>query len=173
MSGRGSELLPAWMSHAGDVAAGLTRGAGTLRAQLRAIEQECDGLWSRLARGRLLAGASAHPSDLADELRLAACAVPRQQDGLDRGCADLAVMSERARSHSYPSAPRIGGIAGDLASRAAGPAQLDAMRSLPSMDTVTAVITGCNGSVGDRRRYLTAWRRIRLGNTGASPGTAG
>jgi hypothetical protein len=40
---------------------------------------------------------------------------------------------------------------------------------LPSMDTVTAIISGCNGSIDDQRRFMTAWRRIRLGRVDTRP----
>jgi hypothetical protein len=40
------------------------------------------------------------------------------------------------------------------------------------MDTVTAIISGCNGSIEDQRRFMTAWRRIRLGRADTRPRAA-
>jgi hypothetical protein len=34
--------------------------------------------------------------------------------------------------------------------------------ALPPMETMIAIITGCNGSIEDQREYTTAWRQIRL-----------
>jgi hypothetical protein len=34
--------------------------------------------------------------------------------------------------------------------------------TLPRLEIVTAIITGCGGSEQDQRRFTTAWRAIRL-----------
>jgi hypothetical protein len=44
--------------------------------------------------------------------------------------------------------------------------------TLPPMETVTAIITGCRGSLEDQRRFVTAWRRIRFGRAGGQPPAA-
>ena len=35
-------------------------------------------------------------------------------------------------------------------------------KTLPRLETVTAIIAGCGGSEEDQRRFITAWRAIRL-----------
>jgi hypothetical protein len=35
-------------------------------------------------------------------------------------------------------------------------------KTLPRLETVIAIITGCGGSEEDQRRFTTAWRAIRL-----------
>jgi hypothetical protein len=35
-------------------------------------------------------------------------------------------------------------------------------KTLPRPEIVIAIIAGCGGSEGDQRRFITAWRAIRL-----------
>jgi len=53
-----------------------------------------------------------------------------------------------------------------MASRSSRPASTLAAAlnadTLPPMETMIAVIIGCNGSIEDQREYTTAWRQIRL-----------
>ena len=41
--------------------------------------------------------------------------------------------------------------------------------TLPKLEVVKAIITGCGGSDDDLRAYATAWRRITTGHTGTPP----
>lgn len=43
--------------------------------------------------------------------------------------------------------------------------------TLPKLDLVKAVVTGCGGSQDDVRAFVTAWRRIGCGSTGTTIGS--
>ena len=44
-----------------------------------------------------------------------------------------------------------------------------ATEAMPRLRTVRAIVTGCGGSDEDLQQFVSAWRRIRLDTSGASP----
>lgn len=145
-----------------EIAVELSREAASVRSRLDAVEREHIGLRAQLdrlvRRERLRPPSAPDPESLLTDVA---------------GYDDLRPDPLRARSASqYMAALRQFRIwSGEpslrtMSARSGKPAStLSAAlngTALPPLDTVTAIITACNGGTEDRRQFITAWRQIRL-----------
>jgi hypothetical protein len=66
--------------------------------------------------------------------------------------------------------PPLRWIAGQSGNAAAASTICSALRAetLPRLGTVIAIVAGCDGSEEEQRRFVTAWRAIRLSQQGST-----
>jgi hypothetical protein len=163
-------------ARASDLTADLLEEAAAIRVELDAVEREHIGLRAQVERlrrqGKLdrprPAGRSRDTGPLPDVAGYGPDLLP---DPLEARTASefIGMLREFRIWAGEPSfrlmAMRTDKPASTLAAALNGSA-------LPPMDTVTAIISGCNGSIEDQRRFMTAWRRIRLGRADSRPRAA-
>jgi hypothetical protein len=162
---RADELVGEFLEH-----------ADSIRVQLDAIEREHIGLRSQVERlrrrGRLDRPRSADRLQVTGPLAdVPGYGPDLYPDPLEARTASefISMLREYRIWAGEPSfrvmATRTGKPPSTLSAALNGAA-------LPAMDTVTAIITGCHGSIEDQRRFMTAWRRIRLGRASGKASAA-
>jgi len=152
-----------------EIAVTLNQQADAARSQLDSVEREYIGLRSQL--DRLVRQERLRPPTAADPQRLLTDVAGyddlRPNPLRARNAAELLATLRQYRLWSGEPSFRT------MASRSGKPpSTLAAALSgtvLPSLETVSAIVIGCNGDTEERRQFSTAWRKIRLGWADAQP----
>jgi hypothetical protein len=143
----------------------LEQSASLIRSELDAVERECIGLRTQVERLRRQ-GRSDHIAANRGRAAAPLSDVPgygdlRPEPLAAHTAAEFVAALRQFRIWSGEPSFRT------MASRSRRPASTLAAAlnadALPPMETMIAIITGCNGSIEDQREYTTAWRQIRLG----------
>lgn len=93
-----------WAIRSAEVAAELSRTAGTLRGHLGLIERECASLRSQLRRRPARHRLGPPPTDLADQLMMAAAAARRRLDVVEHQCDDVVIRARRVQQPALAAA---------------------------------------------------------------------
>jgi hypothetical protein len=115
-AGGAGEAPLGWAVRGAEVAAELNRTAGALRGHLGLIERECASLRSQLRRRPARHRLGPPPTDLADQLMMAAAAARRQLDVVEHQCDDVVIKARRVQQPALAAATadHVGELAADL-----------------------------------------------------------